>query len=416
MGGCPETRVDTRGQVKGGRMAPLARYVPRTVIAALLAGASVLGTGTAMANTAHGAGPAPGHRLMGRQILSGTRLRHRFVPAGSSTPRSEPLTLPDDITRLGGNLFTAFQNGVGPQGQPSADGNQDSTIVEFTPSGRPVQQWDIRGKCDGLTADPARRSLIATVNEDANSSVYMIAPGAPPGGAVRHFSYNRPLPSKGGTDAISIYRGLVLISASAAGTTGAPAPQPSYPAVYWVTFDPASSIARIHPLFFGESVATLANLGPAGRRVRLALTDPDSNQVVPRSARRFRGDFMLTSQGDKEQIYAQRAGTATQRLFVLRLSQPVDDTAWATSRSGRLYATDNAGDAVDMITGRFRTGTVFEAVTPCDANGAPAACPAPPRFPANYVGALNPWTGRISRVPLRGPTLQPQGMIFVSSR
>jgi hypothetical protein len=397
-------------------MAPLARYVPRTLIAALLAGASVLGTSTAMAHTTHGGGPAAGPRLTVRQILSGTRLRHRFTPEGSTTPRSEPLTLPDDITRLGGNLFTAFQNGVGPQGQPSTDGNQDSTVVEFTPGGRVVQQWDILGKCDGLTADPARRSLIATVNEDANSSVYMIAPGAPLGRAVQHFSYNKPLPSKGGTDAISIYRGLVLISASAPGTTGAPAPQPSYPAVYWVTFNTASSIARIHPLFFDESVATLANLGPAGRRVRLALTDPDSNQVVPGSARRFRGDFMLTSQGDKEQIYVQRAATASQRLFVLRLSQAVDDTAWATSSSGRLYATDTGGDTVDMITGAFRTGTVFEAVTPCDANGAPATCPAPPKFPPNYVGALNPWTGHISRVPLSGPALQPQGMIFVPER
>jgi hypothetical protein len=327
--------------------------------------------------------------------------------------QSEPLTLPDDLTRLGGHLFTAFQNGVGPQGQPSADGNRDSTIVEFTRSGRPVRQWDIRGKCDGLTADPARRRLIATVNEDANSSIYTIAPGAPRSRAIRHFSYNRPLPHKGGTDAISIYRGTILVSASAPGTTGAPAPQPTYPAVYRVTFQSASHTARVRPLFFGESVATLANAGGGGRRVRLALTDPDSNHVVPRSAPRFGGDFMLTSQGDKVQIYVRRAGTAAQRLFVLRLSQAVDDTAWATSRSGRLYATDNGADTVNVITGRFRTGTVFEAVTPCDANGAPATCPAPPKFPANYVGALNPQTGRISRVPLSGPALQPQGMLFV---
>jgi hypothetical protein len=397
-------------------MAPLARYLPRTMTAALLAAASVLGTGTAMANPTHDRGPAAGQRLTVTQVLSGTRLRHRFIPAGGTAKRSEPLALPDDITRLGGNLFTAFQNGVGPRGHPSADGNRDSTVVEFTPSGRAVQQWDIRGKCDGLTADPARHAVIATVNEDANSSVYTIAPGAPIGRAVRHFSYNVPLPSKGGTDAISIYRGMVLISASAPGTTGAAAPQPSYPAVYRVTFNPASRIARVRPLFFGESPATVANLGQAGRRVRLALTDPDSNEVVPRSALRFRGDFMVTSQGDKEQIYVRRAGTAAQRLFALRLSQAVDDTAWATTTSGRLYATDNAGNTVDVVTGRFRGGTVFEAVTPCDADGAPATCPAPPVFPANYVGALNPLTGRISRVPLRGPALQPQGMIFVPSR
>jgi hypothetical protein len=32
--------------------------------------------------------------------------------------------------------------------------------------------------------------------------------------------------------------------------------------------------------------------------VRLALTDPDSNEIVPLSGPRFGGDFMLTSQAD----------------------------------------------------------------------------------------------------------------------
>jgi hypothetical protein len=40
-----------------------------------------------------------------------------------------------------------------------------------------IRQWDIKGKCHGLTANPARGLVIATVNEDANSSIYTIAPG-----------------------------------------------------------------------------------------------------------------------------------------------------------------------------------------------------------------------------------------------
>ena len=63
-----------------------------------------------------------------------------------------------------------------------------------------------------------------------------------------------------------------------------------------------------------------------GRRVKLALTDPDSNELVPASAHRFAGDFMLTSQGDKEQIFVQRKGRLGSHLTVLRLSQSVDDT------------------------------------------------------------------------------------------
>ena len=82
-------------------------------------------------------------------------------------------------------------NGVGPQGQASADGNRDSTVVEFTPNGRVVRQWDIRGKCDGLTADPDTGQLIATVNEDLHSSLYRINPRS---GRVTHYRYSRPLP------------------------------------------------------------------------------------------------------------------------------------------------------------------------------------------------------------------------------
>ena len=92
--------------------------------------------------------PTPAYTV--RTILSGKSLHHWYTKAGSKVRRSEPLTKPDDITRIGGDLFTAFQNGVGPQGQASPDGNRDSTIVEFTLSGVVVNQWDIRGKCDGL--------------------------------------------------------------------------------------------------------------------------------------------------------------------------------------------------------------------------------------------------------------------------
>ena len=51
---------------------------------------------------------------------------------------------------------------------------------------------------------------------------------------------------------------------------------------------------------------------------------------------------------------------------------------------------------------------------PCDSSSAPATCPAPPAFPANYLGALNMSTGHITPVTTRGATLEPQGMIFVS--
>jgi len=182
-----------------------------------------------------------------------------------------------------------------------------------------------------------------------------------------------------------------------------------------VTLDPRTHVATVHPLFGDEAKATVANAGSsAGKTVTLALTDPDSNEIVPPAVPRFHGDFMLTSQGDQEQIYVKDAGSRWQRLSVLSLSQSVDDTAWAVSSHGRLYATDNGADKVDLVTGRFRPGTAFVAVTPCGSTSAPATCPAPPAFPANYLGVLNMSTGQISHVTLHGAALQPQGLLFVS--
>jgi hypothetical protein len=337
-------------------------------------------------------------------FASGAGIEHR-TPTGR-----EVISQPDDITYMGGDFYVAFQNGVGPQGEPSSTGNPDSTIVKFDLHGKPVKQWDIVGKSDGLTADPALGKVIATVNEDANSSIYLIDPV---GGSV-HYSYNKALPSDGGTDAITLYRGMVLISASAPGTTGASAPQPTYPAVYAVTFDSATRIATVSPLFFDEDVATVANENSPGqgKQVHLALTDPDSNERVPWFADRFAGDFMLTSQGDEEQIFVSGAGTRAQKLSVLTLTRSVDDSAWPTVPWGSIFATDGSNDTINRITGPFVRGIEYVAVTPCDQANAPGTCPGP-GFPANYFGQVHPNTGVISKIPLSGPAIEPKGMLFL---
>jgi hypothetical protein len=377
------------------------------IAAASAAAATAAGlTATALASPAHPGAPAapkqsfPSYSV--KTILNGAKLSHK----NSKTGKSEALSLPDDITQYGGNLYTAFQNGVGPQGQAASDGNKDSTVVEFTRGGSVVAQWDVAGKVDGLTADPATGDVIATVNEDRHSSLYDIAPG----GAVVHYAYSKPLPHNGGTDAISFYKGQMLVSASAPGTTGAAAPNAKYPAVYAVTLNPATHVASVKPYFWDEAAAHRANVH-LGARLRLALTDPDSSGIVPSAAPRFRGDFMLTSQGDEEQIYSSNPGS----LWVLKLPASVDDTVWATSWGGTLYATDNGADTVSAVDSRlFWPGTAFVAVTPCDANSAPAVCPGR-GFPANYLGLLDMFTGQITKVGLHGGTLHPQGMVFVDA-
>jgi hypothetical protein len=386
----------------------IARHVAKPFAAVGAVAAVLVGmTALALPAAAKTHQPTPTYNV--RVVLSGKSLHHLYTKAGSRQVHSESLADPDDITRIGNDLFTGFQNGVGPQGQASPDGNLDSTIVEFTLSGRVVNQWDIRGKCDGLTADTSAGLVVATVNEDANSSLYTIDPSD---GQVVHYSYNRPLPHKGGTDAISFYHGLMLISASAPGTTGAAAPKPYYPAVYVVTLNETKHVAYRRALFYDESRATEANGPRKGHTVKLGLTDPDSNEVVPSFEPRFAGDFMLTSQGDKEQIYVHVTATGHGRLWVLDLSQSVDDTAWSTSWKGNFYAASTGDDTVDQIQGSFWPGTTFVAVTPCDAGNAPATCPAR-GFPANYLGHLDMYNGHIDRVLVRGAALHPQGLIFV---
>jgi hypothetical protein len=307
---------------------------------------------------------------------------------------------PDDITKLGSDIFVAFQNGVGPEGE-TMSGVDSSTIVEFSSSGSKVRQWEVIGHADGLTADPAKGQVIVTANEDANPHLFTINPAS-----SKAVSYTVPaLPSHGGLDAISIWHGMVLISASAPGTSGKAPPQASYPAVYVATLNSSTHKASVRGLFGDEASATQANAGKTGT-THLALTDPDSNEVVPSYAKHFGGQFMLTSQGDGEQIFVPNASAKT--LSVLKLSQAgSDDTAWPSGRSGTLYVTDNSTDLIWKVTGPFTRGEELVAASPCDANSASQSCLAKP-----YLASVNMATGAMTKLPLTSQ-IQPKGLLFV---
>ncbi|HEX4008750.1 MAG TPA: hypothetical protein VHX62_02005 [Solirubrobacteraceae bacterium] len=254
-------------------------------VTAAVAATAAAATATTAATTASGppaAATIAAPTFHSRVFASGSGIAHR------TRGGIEPISQPDDISYLAGHIFVGFQNGVGPQGQASTSGNRDSTVVEFDLRGHRVAQWDVAGKCDGVTAD------------------------------------------------------------------------------------------------------------------------------VPAFAGRFAGQFMLTSQGDEEQIFVAAAGTAHQSLSVLKLTASVDDTAWPTGPAGSLYTTDNSHNTIERITGPFTRGSEVAATTPCDENSAPSTCPGP-GFPPNYLGRVNPNTGLISRVAVTGAPLAPQGMLFLRS-
>ncbi len=306
------------------------------------------------------------------------------------------MTQPDDITWLDGTVYAVWQNGIGPSGQPSPSGATASDVVGYSASGHRVAAWKVKGHADGLTADAATHQLLVTVNEDGNSSLFVITPEAPAGDQVQHVHYNLdPLPHGGGTDAVSVYHGVILISASAP-TAG------DGPAVYRASLK--GSVAVLQPVFFDSSTATIANRNSTsfGKRVALALTDPDSNEIVPASSPRFGGDFVLDSQGDKEQIYVDGADGSKPHLSVLELSQAVDDTAWVTNPHGTLFVTDGVDSEIFAVSGGFADGSVYTAVTPGDANK--------PLNRPNYLGTLDLRTGHIAPAVT---TIQAKGLLFV---
>ncbi len=317
-----------------------------------------------------------GHGLVARTVLSGKGLGG--------------LTKPDDLTALGGRLFVAFQNGVpstgGAKGTPAR-----STVVEFTRTGRVLRRWQLTGKCDGLTADPTHHRLIATVNEDGNSALYTI-PVTGHHRASRFRFDAQPLPHGGGTDSITIDRGRLYLVASAptAGTYG--------PALYQVRLVHTTAKLTAVP-FFDATTATLADAGGHHRAVHLALTDPDSSTVVPARSPRFAGDFMLDAQGDRQQVYVSHLGVRGQHLWVLRLSRPVDDTAWATTTHGTLLEANTAAGTVDALTGSFDSGTAYVSITP--------------EVGAHHLGTLNLRTGAVHPVRTGGSPIAPSGLLYL---
>ena len=295
---------------------------------------------------------------------------------------------PDDITRLGDTIYVGFQNGVGPLGEPAASGVNYSTIQAYALDGTPGASWNVTGKVDGLTADPAQGRLLLTTNEDGNSGFATLTPGqATP---LQPYTY-AGLTHGGGTDAISIYQGKIVVSASAPSST-------TVPAAYSVAL--AGSTATLTPLFNDNATATAANGPTSGTPAPLALTDPDSNTVVPAAAPKFAGNFMLTAQGDQQLIFAANPGAPSQSLNVLSVSQPMDDTAFAAAAGQTLWVTDPANNKVDSITGPFQPGQAISTVAP---NAGPA-----------YLASLDLTTGALTAIPELN-TIRPKGLLFTSA-
>ena len=231
---------------------------------------------------------------------------------------------------------------------------------------------------------------------------------------MTHYIYSEPLPHFGGTDAISIYLGQLFISASAPGTTGRrPAadipgrllghPRPRRP--MW----PRSSAVLRRSDGHGGQRRTAARA-----RRRLCLTDPDSNEVVPPGAA-FGGDFMLTSQGDQEQIYVHDAGTAPEPGGAVAL--PVGRRhGLADQLAGTLYSTDSTNDAIDTVRGPFVPRPTAGGRDTVRCEQRPADLPGAAELPGELPRHPESLTGQVTPVTVVGAAVRPRGRAPVHPR
>jgi hypothetical protein len=362
-------------------------------IAAIAALTSLGGAGVLALLPAGGATAQPAVVASGPSLLPSTTLVPT-PPAGT--------TGPDDLTTLaipgfdGGTavLWTEYQNGVMPDGSPSPTGATQSTLAGYdTTTGALVKTISVTGHVDGVAGDPRRHMLIVTANEDANSTFNLVDPVA---GTVTAYTYN-PSPEvsgKGGTDSIALIGNQIYVTHSNPNDA-------TVPAVYSVKLDDTTHTALLTPVYNANSAATDAVTGTSAA---LALTDPDTNYVMPPTAPRFAGQLATISQADGQIIFSSN-NTGLPQLTDLHVTDnksgnvpPVDGLAVATASKGTLYVVDASGNQIKALdTSGWPAGTVFVGEPKDNSNP--------------LVGTLNLTTGVIT--PLSNTFVSPKGLLFV---
>lgn len=337
---------------------------------------------------------------VGRTNGPSTLVGHTLVkapPPGAKGPDDLSLLAVDGLNEGGAVLWTAYQNGVNPDGTPGTTGGPAaSTVAGYDPvSGKLVKAINVTGKVDGLVADPAMGTLLATVNEDLKSAFDVVYPAL---GAVATYTYS-PSPAvngNGGTDSIAVKGDDIFVAHSNPNDT-------SQAADYRVQLDRATLTAHLTPVFFDDSVATDV---VSGASVTLSLTDPDTNLILPAATPHFAGQLATIGQADGKIVFASHLG-GTVRLHVLNLTDnksgnipPTDGLAVATCGEGTLFVVDAGAGAISSFsTTGWARGTVFIG-EPKD-NGNP------------LVGTLNLGTGQITS--LGNHFVSPKGLLFVPS-
>ncbi|MDH6138031.1 hypothetical protein P3T35_000008 [Kitasatospora sp. GP30] len=322
----------------------------------------------------------------------------------------------DDITLLGDLLFATYQNDAGPDGSPAGS---RSTVVAFDrKTGAVKQTYTIPGKVDGLTADTKHHRVLASANEDLNSSLYVITPDRDHDGhgTITHYTYS-PSPAEtgtdgtnGGTDAISIgSNGTVYVAHSNPDTSLPGADNTA--AVY--TLKLSGSTARLTPLFgVNDTVPVINPAAGQPTSAPLGLTDPDSNRFL---RGKDGGTLVQDAQADSKLVFVTDLDAKKPTVKQLNLTNAVTPSQGAATPQlddvervdgpGTLFVADGGtGTIYRADTGDVPAGTLF------------ASQPAPkagdlPNDPA--LAVVNTRTGVVTHVSAGVTLVNPKGLLFV---
>jgi hypothetical protein len=168
---------------------------------------------------------------------------------------------------------------------------------------------------------------------------------------------------------------------------------PNATATFSATLDSANGVAQLAPTFADNASATD---GFTGNRVKLAITDPDSNALVPGSAGQYAGDLVVDGQADQQLVFASGVGSGHISLTRLLLSHTntttgvdtpagVDDVRWVQSASQTMYIVDNGANRIYSVKGPFNPGDAFASL---DTIGKASA--------GTEVDTLNPASGELT--------------------
>ncbi len=290
----------------------------------------------------------------------------------------------NDLTSLGtadytqikvplGNLFVGCSNGVlsnGRGGPPNRKADT-STLVEYTTAGKYVKQWSVANQIAGMAAEPLHRRILMPLDSSSNTELVFLDPNIPGSFAEIQYAYSpnpqsasaaKSLHTGGGTQSVVVdSKDDIFVTASHPTRLAATAsfkvaltPPASAP--------PAKGTAALSSTFRDDATAANGNTGKG--RVKLALREIDANAIVPKSSRRYGGDYVVDDEATRQLVFSSKV-TAGKGLTVLKTALGLRDIRWATSKGGTFYLVRRgtqkplAKSSLYKVTGPFVTGDAY---------------------------------------------------------